>query len=346
MITVGQIAERVRGFVEGDAALELEGAATLDKAGPRQLSYVESDKRLEEARRSGAGCLILPEEMTLTGRTCVRVRRPRLAFAKALALLYPDVPRRAGVHPSAVVDPTSTLEDGVYVGPHAVVGPRVKVGRRTVIGPGCYLGEGCELGEDCRLFARVTLYPGVRLLNRVVLHAGCVIGADGFGYVEEEDGSYSKFPQIGTVLLEDDVEVGANTCIDRGALDVTVVRRGTKIDNLVQVAHNVVVGEHCVIAAQTGISGSSLLEDRVVVGGQVGIADHVTIRSGAVLGAQAGIPSHKIIRRGQFVWGTPARPMDEFKEMYGNFLRLPKLRQEVELLKRKLVALERRSAGT
>ena len=200
-----------------------------------------------------------------------------------------------------------------------------------MIGPFCFVGRGSRVGEDCRLHPRVTLYAGSRLGNRVELHAGVVIGGDGFGYVFGE-GRHWKFPQVGGIEIGDDVEIGCNTTIDRGSLDTTRIGEGVKIDNLVQVAHNVQIGEHTVIASQTGISGSSTLGKNVAVSGQVGIGDHCTIEDGAMLGGQCGILNGKTIRGGQIVWGTPARPLDKFKEQYAHFARLPKLEARVRKL--------------
>jgi len=221
----------------------------------------------------------------------------------------------------------------VSVGPYVVVEDRAEIGAGTAIAAFCFLGRGVYVGENCRLHPRVTLYAGSRLGNRVEVHSGVVIGADGFGYVFGE-GRYWKFPQIGTVEIGDDVEIGANATIDRGALETTRVGNGVKIDNLVQVAHNVQIGEHSVLAAQTGVSGSSTLGKRVVIGGQVGIADHCKIEDGAIVGAQAGIPTGKTIREGQTVWGTPARPLEKFKEQYAWFARLPELAERIRNLER------------
>jgi UDP-3-O-[3-hydroxymyristoyl] glucosamine N-acyltransferase len=212
-----------------------------------------------------------------------------------------------------------------------VIEEGVEVGAGSSFGAFCFLGHGARVGDNCRLHPRVTLYAGSRLGSRVEVHAGVVIGADGFGYVFGE-GRHQKFPQIGTVEIGDDVEIGANATIDRGSLEATQIGNGVKIDNLVQIAHNVRVGEHSILAAQTGVSGSSKIGTRVVVGGQVGIADHCTIEDGAVIGAQAGIPSGKTIRGGETVWGTPARPLVKFKEQYARLAHLPQLAERVRRL--------------
>jgi UDP-3-O-[3-hydroxymyristoyl] glucosamine N-acyltransferase len=215
---------------------------------------------------------------------------------------------------------------GVSVGPHAVVEENAALGERTVIGAGVYVGEGVRIGADCAIKANVSVYSGTTIGNRVIVHAGAVLGSDGFGFVrDEQTGRYTKFPQVGRLEVGDEVEIGANTTIDRGALDVTVIGRGTKLDNLVHVGHNVRIGEDVVIAAQTGISGSAVIEDGAVIAGQVGIADHVRIESGAILGAQCGVPTGKVIRgKGILFWGTPARPIRQYLKELAVLARLAK----------------------
>jgi len=242
------------------------------------------------------------------------VSQPRLAFARAAAWLDSPTSGSSGIHSSAVIDPSAKLVKTVTIEERAVIRAHVEIGEGSRVGAGCIIGLNVKIGKDCRLYPNVTIYPGATLGDRVVLHAGVVLGSDGFGYVRDaQSGRYEKFPQIGKLIIEDDVEIGANSTVDRGALDVTRIRRGTKIDNLVHVGHNVDIGEDVVIAAQTGLSGSAVVESGVIIGGQVGIADHVRIEKGAILGAQSGIPSNKVIRgKGVVFWGTPARPIKEY----------------------------------
>lgn len=331
--TAGEIARYVGAELEGDAGLPVSGVASPESAAAQELIYLDSPRHLERGQRSRAGCVILAREMRLSGKTLLRATNPKLAFAKAAAWLVPALRAVQGIHSTAIVSPSASLATDVAVGPYAVIEDNVTIGVGADIGAFCFLGRGARIGENCRLHPRVTLYPGVHLANRVVVHAGTVIGSDGFGYVFGE-GKHWKFPQLGTVEIADDVEIGANTTIDRGALDTTQVSAGVKIDNLVQVAHGVRIGEHTIVAAQTGISGSSMVGKGVVLGGQVGVADHCHIEDGAVAGAQAGIPSHKTIRSGHVVWGTPARPLHKFKEQYAWFARLPELAERLRKLER------------
>jgi len=322
--TAGELAAYLGAHVEGDANLPLRGVNSPEGAGPEDLIYVDAPKHLRRAGQSAARCALVAREAQLPGKTLLRTDNPKLAFARAAAWLLAPVRVAEGLHPTAVIAASARLAAGVAVGPYAVIEESVAIGEGTQIGAFCFLGRGSRVGEACVLHPRVTLYPGVRLGKRVVVHSGAVIGSDGFGYVFAGEG-YEKFPQIGGIEIDDDVEIGANATLDRGSLGSTRIGTGTKLDNLVHVAHNVTIGEHTVIAAQTGISGSCTIGRRVVLGGQVGIADHCRLEDGCIVGAQAGVPTGKTIRSGQFVWGTPARPLETFKELHGLVARLPDL---------------------
>lgn len=332
--TAAELAAYLNGELVGDPKANIRGVASLDSAKPGDLVYVESDARLPEALASPASAVLVGTGVFARGKTLIRVAHPKWAFARAAVVLQPELPLVSGRHPTAVIHPSARLGENVAVGPYAVVEENVRVGRNTQIGAGCLLGANVEVGDDCVLFPRVTLYRSVHVGHRVRIHSGAVIGSDGFGYVRVEN-RYEKFPQRGTVVIEDDVEIGANSTIDRGALDETRIGRGTKLDNLVHVGHNVRIGQDCVIAAQTGISGSVAIGHRVTIAGQVGFGDHCRVEDDAVLGGQAGILPGKVIRRGQTVWGTPARALDEFKKIYAYFARLPELAERLEALEHK-----------
>jgi len=329
--TAREVAQYLGVELEGDPAAPISGVASPERASQEDLIYVDSWRHLGRAAASRALCLLVKPEMNVSGKTLLRAVNPKLALAKAAAWLLPPAPITQGVHPTAIVSSSARLGAGVGIGPYAVIEDGVEIGAGTEIAAFCFLGRGSRLGENCRLHPRVTLYAGVQLADRVVVHAGTVIGSDGFGYVFGE-GRHWKFPQLGRVEIAEDVEIGANTTIDRGALETTEIGAGVRIDNLVQVAHNVTIGEHTVVAAQTGISGSTEIGSHVIIGGQVGIADHCRIEDGAVAGAQAGIPTGKTIRKGQTVWGTPARPLAKFKEQYAWFARLPELAERLRKL--------------
>jgi len=333
--TAKELAEAIGAALEGDGALEITGVAAPERAASRDLIYVESAKHTERAVASAAHCVIASEGLSLPGKTILRSAQPKLGFAKAAALLLDRPPIASGIHPTAIVAPLARVARSASIGAYAVIGEDAHVGHGTQIGAHCVIGAGCWIGDQCRLHPRVTLYHHVRVGNRVEIHSGAVIGADGFGYVFGE-GKHWKFPQTGIVEIADDAEVGANATIDRGSLDDTRIGEGVKLDNLVHVGHNVQIGSQTVIAAQTGISGSSVIGRHVVIGGQVGIADHCRLEDEAVAGAQAGIPTGKTIRSGQTVWGTPAREIGKFKEAYAWYAKLPELAARIKSLEARL----------
>ncbi|MBZ5699610.1 MAG: UDP-3-O-(3-hydroxymyristoyl)glucosamine N-acyltransferase [Acidobacteriia bacterium] len=334
--TANELAEFLAVTLEGDGSIQLSGVAAPESARVDDLIYVETPRHLDRAATSQARCAVIAPGLALHGKTLLRAANPKLVFARAAAWLLPPAPIATGVHPTAVISATARLARGVAVGPYAVIEEDVEAGEDTEIGAFCFLGRGSRLGEHCRLYPRVTLYAGAWLGNRVIAHSGAVIGSDGFGYVAE-GGKRWKFPQVGEIEIGDDVEIGANTTIDRGSLGRTEIAAGVKLDNLVHIAHNVHIGEHTVIAAQTGISGSSIVGRGVMIGGQVGIADHCRLEDGAIAGAQAGIPTGKTIRSGQIVWGTPARPLKKFKEQFAWFGRLPELAERIGKLEKTIV---------
>ena len=339
-LRVRELAEWLGATFEGDGEKELEGAAALESAGARDLAFAGSGKALRQSEASAAGCLIVPPDApNSAGRTVIRATEPRTAFARAVTRLYPPLPHKPGIHPSAVVDPSAEIGQDVSIGPCATIASGARIGARTRIGAGCVIGRLSSIGADSLLHANVTVYEDVDIGERAILHSGCVIGADGFGFVMAED-HYEKFPQIGRVVIGDDVEIGANSCVDRAALGVTWIGAGTKLDNMVQVAHNCRIGQHVVVAAQTGFSGGVVVEDYAVIGGQVGIGDKARIETGAVLGSGCGVLTSKIIRAGQVVWGTPARPLKEHLEQLANLGRLPELRQHVTEIAKRLAGLE------
>jgi UDP-3-O-[3-hydroxymyristoyl] glucosamine N-acyltransferase len=334
-MTVGEIADTLGGSVQGDAAREIRSVAALETAGPSDLTFAADSKALEKAVESGAGCILVAAGNTVAGRTTVGVENPKIAFIHIADRLMPRPAPTPGIHATAVVAADAVVAPDASVGAGVVIESGARVGSGSELRAGVFVGEGAEIGADCVLHPGVKLYPLARLGNRVILHAGVVIGGDGFGYVFNA-GRHEKFPQLGGVVIEDDVEIGCNTTIDRGSLGTTVVGEGTKIDNLVQIAHNVTIGKHCIIAAQTGISGSVRVGDYAVIGGQVGIGDHVEIESGAQIGSKGGILPGKIVRRGAVIWGIPGRPLDVFKRQYAHLSRLPELARRVGEIERRM----------
>ena len=333
--TLADVAAAVGGRIRGPATLTLNGVATLDTAGASDLSWVADERRAAEAARSRAGALLVSSESLAAGRPCVVVDRPQLALAGWLEVFRPRRPRRAGVARGAFVDRTARLGPGVAVAAGATVEAGARIGARSFLAPGAFVGENASIGEDCVLHPNAAVLASCRIGARCILHPGAVVGSDGFGYVWDGSG-HRKVPQVGTVRVEDDVEIGANSAIDRATLGETVVGRGTKIDNLVQIGHNVVIGDHSLICGQAGIGGSSRIGRGVTLAGQVGISDHVTIGDGAVLTGQAGIARQGRVEAGAVLSGMPALPHREFLRRAALLGRLEKALERLAKLERTL----------
>ncbi|HEY0546533.1 MAG TPA: UDP-3-O-(3-hydroxymyristoyl)glucosamine N-acyltransferase, partial [Pyrinomonadaceae bacterium] len=337
--TVAELAAHVGGRVAGDGSVLIQGVAGLESAGEHELAFVEDVKLLLTALSSRASCLLVPEAAPeAEGKCLIKVARPKLAFALIAEVLHPPKKEPPGIHPTAVIAESASLGEEVFIGAYVSIGERARVGAGAQIHHGASIGDEVTIGRDSTIHPNVTLYDGVTLGERVILHAGVIVGADGFGYVPDENNFRHKFPQLGTVVIEDDVEIGAATCVDRGALGETRIGRAAKLDNLVQVAHNVQIGARVVIASQTGISGSTVIEEDAVIGGQVGFGDHARVQSGAIIGSKAGILPGKIVRPGVW-WGIPVQPLEDYKRLNAHINRLPQLREEVKELKRQLKEL-------
>ena len=339
VVRVDELAMSLRIAYEGDGSAEIREAAPLDSAAEGQLAFVSSAKAAAIALQSSACLIVPPIYPRPQAQTVLRADNPRAAFARALALLYPEERVRPSVHRSACIEPSASVDPTVEIGPHVVIGAHSVIGQGVRLGAGCAIGADVQVGANSRFYPKVTIYDRVRIGENAVIHSGAVIGADGFGFALE-DGRYQKFPQVGTVEIGDDCEIGANACIDRAALGVTHIGNGVKLDNMVHIAHNCRIGDNVVIAAQTGLSGGIVVEDDAVIGGQVGIGDKARIERGAVLGSGCGVLTSKIVRAGQVVWGTPARPLKEYLEQLAGMSRLPAVRKELRDIARRLRALE------
>jgi UDP-3-O-[3-hydroxymyristoyl] glucosamine N-acyltransferase len=337
--TVAELATRVGGRVVGNGSVAIKTVASLETASEGDITYVEDEKFFGVASASKASCVIVPEGADVKAPCRIEVKKPKLAFALIAEILHPPKKREPEIHPSAVIGKDAQIGADVFIGAFVCIGENSIVGAGTQIRAGAKIGDEVKIGNDCVIHPNVFLEDGVTIGDRVILHAGVVIGTDGFGYVRDEQ-SHHKFPQIGTVVIEDDVELGANTCVDRAALGRTRIGRGTKIDNLVHVGHNCDIGERVVIAAQTGISGSVTIEDDCIIGGQVGFGDHIRVQSGAVIGSKAGILPGKIVRPGVW-WGIPIQPLDEYKRLNAHVSRLPRMREELKEVRERVEKLER-----
>ena len=331
--TIADIAKRIGGEVFGDPSLVLRGFAPADRAQPGDLTFAENENYFARAEQSAASAIIVDGSSTSSRKTIIRVPNARVAFAKVLPLFFPETALPAGIHPTAIVPASAQVDPTAHIGPYCIVGEKVRVGPRSVLHGLNYVGADCLLGEDVILFPNVTLYPGTEVGDRVRLHSGTVVGSDGFGYVLD-NGIHRKVPQIGNVIICDDVELGANVTVDRGALGPTIIGKGTKIDNLVQIGHNVTVGEHCILVSQVGIAGSTKLGNNVILGGQVGLAGHLKIGNRVSVAAQSGVMTN-IPDGEKWLW-TPAQPDRQAKRQMIALQQLPELIRRVKELERQL----------
>jgi len=332
-LTTAEIAKLLAGEVLGDATATLTGFAMAENAKPGDLTFAETEEYFVAAETSAATAIIAGKQFTSASKPVIHVANPRLAFAKAVAIFFPEPKVAAGIHPSAVIAASAQVDPTAHIGPHCVLGERVKIGAHVVLQSGIAIGDDATVGEETNIFPNVTLYPRTQVGKRVRLHAGVVIGADGFGYVFDA-GVHRKVPQIGSVVIGDDVEIGANTTVDRGALGKTVIGKGTKIDNLVQVGHNVEIGEHCIFCAQVGISGSTKIGNYTVLAGQVGLAGHLKIGNQVTIGSKSGVMHN--IPDGEKWLGIPAQPDKQAKRIMIAMQRLPDLFKKIAAWEKKL----------
>jgi len=336
-LTTAEIAKLLAGEVLGDANATLTGFANADSAKPGDLTFAETDAFFTAAENSAATAIIAGKNSSSAKKTVIRVDNPRLAFAKALAVFFPEPKFIAGIHPSAAIAASAQIDPTAHIGPHCTVGERVQVGANVVLQAGNFIGDDAVIGDETNLFSNVTIYPRTQIGKRVRIHAGAVIGSDGFGYVFDS-GFHRKVPQVGNVVIGDDVEIGSNTSVDRGALGSTIIGKGTKIDNLVQVGHNVELGEYCILCAQVGIAGSAKLGKYTVLAGQVGIAGHLKIGNQVTIGSKSGVMHN--IPDGEKWLGIPAQPDKQAKRIMIAMQRLPDLFKKIAAWEKKLGGTE------
>jgi UDP-3-O-[3-hydroxymyristoyl] glucosamine N-acyltransferase len=340
--TVSQLAEQLQGDVLGDGSVRITGFAAAAQARAGDLTFAEKASYFTTAEQSAASAVLVSGDFTSATKPLIRVSNARVAVARLLPLFFPPETESPGIHPSAVVAPSARLDPSAHIGPHCVIGENVKLGARCVLLGGNHVRKDCVLGDDVVLHPNVVLYPRTQVGNRVIIHAGTVIGSDGYGYVFDQ-GRHLKMLQVGQVIIHDDVEIGANAAIDRGALGPTLIGQGTKIDNLVHVAHNVSFGRHNLIMGQCGFAGSTTLEDYCVIASQSGIAGHLTIGAQATVGAKSGV-MRDIPPQGT-VLGIPAQPDKQFKRQFIAQQQLPDLLKRMRALEKEMAALKDPPAG-
>jgi len=333
--TAAELAKHLQGEVLGNGAVVLTGFAPADQAQTGDLTFAENESYFACAEQSAASAILVDNKFKSAKKVLIRVSNARIAFAKVLPLFFPEPAFPSGIHPTAIVATSAKLDPAVHIGPYCVIGERTRIGARSALQEANHVGPDCRLGEDVNLFPNVTLYPRTEIGHRVRIHSGTVVGSDGFGYVLD-GGVHRKVPQIGNVIIGDDVEIGANVTIDRGALGPTTIGKGTKIDNLVQIAHNVTIGENCLVVAQAGIAGSTQLGNYVVLGGQVGLAGHLKIGNRVSIAAQSGVMHD--IKDGEKWFGYPAQPDRQAKRQMIALQQLPELLRRVSKLEQRVKA--------
>ena len=330
--TAAEIAKHLQGEVLGNASAVLNAFAPADRAQAGDLTFAENPDYFTRAEQSAASAIIVDAEFA-SKKILIRVPNARIGFAKALTLFFPDPILPAGVHPTAVIAASAQVDPTAHIGPYCVIHEKVRVGARSILQGGNHIGANCHIGDDVNLFPNVTLYARTEIGNRVRIHAGTVVGSDGFGYVQD-NGVHRKVPQIGNVIIREDVEIGSNVTIDRGALGPTIIGKGTKIDNLVQIGHNVTIGEHCLVISQVGIAGSTKMGNYVILAGQAGLAGHLKIGNRVTISAQAGVMTN--IEDGEKWLGSPAQPDRQAKRQMIAIQHLPDLLKRVAELERRL----------
>ena len=336
-----ELADRLDCRLDGDGTLDVQRVTGIEDAGPGDLTFFANNKYAAALRATRATAVILSEDAAAAPCAMLRTRNPYLAFARAVGLFADGWRPAPGVHPHAYVAGGAVVAPDASIGPFAVIDEGARVGPRTIVHAHVTIARGAEIGADCVIHARVSIRERATIGDRVVIQDGAVIGSDGYGFARTADGAHVKIPQVGGVVIEDDVEIGANTTIDRPAVGETRIRAGAKIDNLVQIAHGVTVGRHVLLAAQVGIAGSTTLEDSVTLAGQVGVAGHLTVGRGTIATAQTGIPNS--LDAGSFVSGYPAIPNRDWLKASAVFRRLPELKKQVAELEQRLAELEKRS---
>lgn len=336
--TLKEIAEHINGEVVGDGDIVITGVCGIKEAGPGDITFLANPKYAALMETTKASAIIISRDVKQPDKPIIRIDNPSLAFVSVVSMAAPGgLIRPRGIHSSAVLGKNVKLGSNAAIGAYAVIEDNVSIGDDSVIYPNCYIGHHSSIGSQCLVYSHVSVREWVKIGNRVIIHSGTVIGSDGFGFVNVE-GVHQKIPQIGTVVIEDDVEIGANVTIDRARFDKTVIGKGTKIDNLVQIAHNVVIGENSIIVAQAGISGSTRIGNAVILAGQVGIVGHISVGDGAVVAAQSGVS--KSVPAGAMVWGSPAKPMNAAKKINACVQKLPALFDTISELKKRVSELE------
>ncbi len=340
-MTVKEIAALIGGTVEGDKNIDIKSIKPIEEAGPEDLTFVANPKYLKAMETSRAAAAICNKDISLTACTAIKVANAYLGFARIMQHFHPRKRKTIGVHPQAYVSENARIGQDVNIYPGAYIGDEAVIGDRVDILPGCFIGDQTTIGEDTLLYANVTIYHACRIGARVIVHSGTVIGSDGYGFASDEQEHHHKIPQVGCVIVEDDVEIGSNCSIDRAVMGATRIGQGTKLDNLIQVAHNVQIGKHCFIVSQVGISGSSKIGSYCKLAGQVGVVGHIEVEDRCIIAAQSGV--HNNVKSGEIYLGSPARPMSETRKIFAIQAKLPEIRNDLRKLKKRVEEMENKA---
>ena len=340
-INVSEIAQLVKGELIGDGKILVSGFSGIKEAKKNELTFLANPKYEPLLLDTQASVILVSRQISCPGKTIIRVDNPSLSFTEVVNHFLKDAPdyKPRGIHPTAVIAPGAKLAPNVAIGAHTIIEDGAVIAEGSVLYANCYVGHGTHLGQNCLIYPQVVIREQVSVGNRVIIHSGCVIGSDGYGYVTV-DGKHIKIPQVGSVLIEDDVEIGANVTIDRARFDKTIIGEGSKIDNLVQIAHNVSIGKHCLIVAQSGIAGSTKIGDHVILAAQAGLVGHIEIGDGAIVTAQSGVT--KSIKAGETVFGSPAQPIKDAFRNNAHIQRLDKYVEMIKDLKKRVEQLEKK----
>jgi len=340
-LTATEIAKHVKGKVVGDGAIQIIGVAALENVGQGHVVFAQDLHYFREAEKTQAIAIIAPDNLTSADKTVIQTDNPRHAFAQVMQLFYPQEQPASGIHPTAVIGENVKLGKEITIAPYVVIDDDVEIGDKVRIGAGSVISKSCKIGEKTQIAPNVTIYHRTQVGSGCILHAGCVIGADGFGFVQTDAGQQCKLPQCGHVQIGNNVEIGSNTCVDRGTLGATVISNGTKIDNQVQIGHNTMIGKNCIICSQAAIAGSCILKDNVILAGEVGISDHAVIESGAILGGRTGVASGKRLKGQTIYLGAPAKPVHDTMRILACIAKLPQNTAKLKTLQHDIEKIQK-----
>ena len=340
--TVQELAQLIGGKVIGDSRIVIHGVTNITQPIKEYITFIDHKRYLSDVEKTDIACILVPETITSSSKTVIVVKNPKLGFARLLNLFFPPQTFAGTISSNARIDSTAQIADGVTIEDFAVIGKGVAIGKNTTIRSGAYIDQDSVIGNNTVIHPHIMIYDHTHIGNNVIIHSGTVIGSDGFGFIKDEDDTQIKIPQLGNVIIEDDVEIGSNVSIDRATFGSTILKKGVKIDNQVQIAHNVFIGEHTVVSGHAGIAGSAVIGKNCVLAARVAVGDHCVIEDNVILAGLAALPSKKKVPAGQILAGIPARPLNTFKKQQGILTNLPRILEELKEVRKNLPAREQK----